>query len=197
MVFGKCCRFAHKHEETTKQQWYLIIQTILSPWVPDAYGARQLQPSSLNALKTNKTSLVSGPRVGLSDTVGGHPKASKSTAQARGKVGQQGSNHAHSDHPPSLGSSLGVPGGSLREKREIWRKQPAKKHTLVTLRGRRVNGVRGFFMPLGYAQALQHAGFRSWLQELKDLLPYGFAIHHAGLPRTDRKLIEDSHGGAE
>jgi len=28
-------------------------------------------------------------------------------------------------------------------------------------------------------------------QELKDLLPYGFAIHHAGLPRTDRKLIED------
>lgn len=28
-------------------------------------------------------------------------------------------------------------------------------------------------------------------QEVKDLLPYGFAIHHAGLPRTDRKLIED------
>mmetsp|Transcript_75394 Transcript_75394/g.157134 ORF Transcript_75394/g.157134 Transcript_75394/m.157134 type:complete len:2169 (-) Transcript_75394:248-6754(-) len=28
-------------------------------------------------------------------------------------------------------------------------------------------------------------------QELKDLLPYGFAIHHAGLPRADRKLIED------
>jgi len=27
--------------------------------------------------------------------------------------------------------------------------------------------------------------------EVKDLLPYGFAIHHAGLPRTDRKLIED------
>jgi len=28
-------------------------------------------------------------------------------------------------------------------------------------------------------------------QDVKDLLPYGFAIHHAGLPRTDRKLIED------
>mmetsp|Transcript_16957 Transcript_16957/g.39591 ORF Transcript_16957/g.39591 Transcript_16957/m.39591 type:complete len:2174 (-) Transcript_16957:228-6749(-) len=28
-------------------------------------------------------------------------------------------------------------------------------------------------------------------QEVKDLLPYGFAVHHAGLPRTDRKLIED------
>eukprot|EP00916_Digyalum_oweni_P004984 GHVL01008895.1.p1 GENE.GHVL01008895.1~~GHVL01008895.1.p1 ORF type:complete len:2144 (+),score=476.12 GHVL01008895.1:34-6465(+) len=27
--------------------------------------------------------------------------------------------------------------------------------------------------------------------ELKELLPYGFAVHHAGLPRTDRKLIED------
>jgi pre-mRNA-splicing helicase BRR2 len=28
-------------------------------------------------------------------------------------------------------------------------------------------------------------------QEVKDLLPYGFAVHHAGLPRTDRKLVED------
>lgn len=27
--------------------------------------------------------------------------------------------------------------------------------------------------------------------ELKELLPYGFAIHHAGLPRVDRKLVED------
>lgn len=28
-------------------------------------------------------------------------------------------------------------------------------------------------------------------QDLKDLLPFGFAVHHAGLPRTDRRLIED------
>uniref|UniRef100_A0A2N9I7Z7 Uncharacterized protein n=1 Tax=Fagus sylvatica TaxID=28930 RepID=A0A2N9I7Z7_FAGSY len=27
--------------------------------------------------------------------------------------------------------------------------------------------------------------------ELKDLLPYGFAIHHAGLARIDRQLVED------
>lgn len=27
--------------------------------------------------------------------------------------------------------------------------------------------------------------------DLKELLPYGFAVHHAGLPRTDRKLVED------
>mmetsp|Transcript_57678 Transcript_57678/g.103593 ORF Transcript_57678/g.103593 Transcript_57678/m.103593 type:complete len:2173 (-) Transcript_57678:154-6672(-) len=27
--------------------------------------------------------------------------------------------------------------------------------------------------------------------EVKDLLPYGFAVHHAGLPRADRKLVED------
>ncbi|GIX62066.1 U5 small nuclear ribonucleoprotein-specific helicase [Babesia caballi] len=27
--------------------------------------------------------------------------------------------------------------------------------------------------------------------ELKELLPYGFGIHHAGLPRSDRKLVED------
>ena len=27
--------------------------------------------------------------------------------------------------------------------------------------------------------------------ELKDLLPYGFAIHHAGMARVDRALVED------
>lgn len=27
--------------------------------------------------------------------------------------------------------------------------------------------------------------------ELKDLLPYGFAIHHAGMTRVDRQLVED------
>ncbi|KAF6148789.1 hypothetical protein GIB67_038122 [Kingdonia uniflora] len=27
--------------------------------------------------------------------------------------------------------------------------------------------------------------------DLKDLLPYGFAIHHAGMARADRKLVED------
>ncbi|KAK8597890.1 hypothetical protein V6N13_095285 [Hibiscus sabdariffa] len=27
--------------------------------------------------------------------------------------------------------------------------------------------------------------------DLKDLLPYGFAIHHAGLARTDRQIVED------
>lgn len=28
-------------------------------------------------------------------------------------------------------------------------------------------------------------------EDLKDLLPFGFAVHHAGLPRTDRRLVED------
>ena len=27
--------------------------------------------------------------------------------------------------------------------------------------------------------------------DLKDLVPYGFAIHHAGLTRADRQLVED------
>jgi pre-mRNA-splicing helicase BRR2 len=27
--------------------------------------------------------------------------------------------------------------------------------------------------------------------DLKDLLPYGFAIHHAGMNRLDRSLVED------
>lgn len=26
---------------------------------------------------------------------------------------------------------------------------------------------------------------------MKDLLPYGFAIHHAGMTRVDRTLVED------
>ncbi len=26
---------------------------------------------------------------------------------------------------------------------------------------------------------------------LKDLLPFGFAVHHAGMARTDRALVED------
>ncbi|XP_062161026.1 DExH-box ATP-dependent RNA helicase DExH12-like [Alnus glutinosa] len=30
--------------------------------------------------------------------------------------------------------------------------------------------------------------------ELKDLLPYGFAIHHAGLARADRQLVEELFG---
>jgi len=29
-----------------------------------------------------------------------------------------------------------------------------------------------------------------WCQ-VQDLLPYGFAVHHAGLPRADRKLVEE------
>jgi len=27
--------------------------------------------------------------------------------------------------------------------------------------------------------------------ELRDILPYGFAIHHAGMSRLDRRLVED------
>jgi pre-mRNA-splicing helicase BRR2 len=27
--------------------------------------------------------------------------------------------------------------------------------------------------------------------ELRDLLPFGFAIHHAGMTRADRTLVED------
>ena len=30
---------------------------------------------------------------------------------------------------------------------------------------------------------------------MQDLLPYGFAVHHAGLPRADRKLVEAGRGG--
>ena len=41
-----------------------------------------------------------------------------------------------------------------------------------------------------------HSSFRTEAEqavnlELKDLLPYGFAIHHAGMTRVDRTLVED------
>jgi pre-mRNA-splicing helicase BRR2 len=31
-------------------------------------------------------------------------------------------------------------------------------------------------------------------KDLKDLLPFGFAIHHAGMSRADRTLVEDLFG---
>ncbi|KAJ0019478.1 hypothetical protein NQD34_007047 [Periophthalmus magnuspinnatus] len=41
-----------------------------------------------------------------------------------------------------------------------------------------------------YEKIMEHAGKNQNL-ELKDLLPYGFAIHHAGMTRVDRTLVED------
>uniref|UniRef100_A0A8C9Z002 U5 small nuclear ribonucleoprotein 200 kDa helicase n=1 Tax=Sander lucioperca TaxID=283035 RepID=A0A8C9Z002_SANLU len=53
-----------------------------------------------------------------------------------------------------------------------------------------------------YEKIMEHAGKNQLLLdlhpnflfqnlELKDLLPYGFAIHHAGMTRVDRTLVED------
>uniref|UniRef100_A0A673GML6 BRR2 homolog n=1 Tax=Sinocyclocheilus rhinocerous TaxID=307959 RepID=A0A673GML6_9TELE len=41
-----------------------------------------------------------------------------------------------------------------------------------------------------YEKIMEHAGKNQNL-ELKDLLPYSFAIHHAGMSRVDRTLVED------
>jgi pre-mRNA-splicing helicase BRR2 len=41
------------------------------------------------------------------------------------------------------------------------------------------------------AEVLRSEGEQTKNQELKDLLPYGFAIHHAGMTRVDRTLVED------
>uniref|UniRef100_A0A8C6VLA8 U5 small nuclear ribonucleoprotein 200 kDa helicase n=1 Tax=Naja naja TaxID=35670 RepID=A0A8C6VLA8_NAJNA len=51
------------------------------------------------------------------------------------------------------------------------------------------NQVRGNFL----VSLLTNITVFSCLQnlELKDLLPYGFAIHHAGMTRVDRTLVED------
>uniref|UniRef100_A0A667XRQ8 Activating signal cointegrator 1 complex subunit 3 n=1 Tax=Myripristis murdjan TaxID=586833 RepID=A0A667XRQ8_9TELE len=44
-----------------------------------------------------------------------------------------------------------------------------------------------------YEKIMEHAGKNQVRPnlELKDLLPYGFAIHHAGMTRVDRTLVED------
>uniref|UniRef100_A0A4W4GY63 U5 small nuclear ribonucleoprotein 200 kDa helicase n=1 Tax=Electrophorus electricus TaxID=8005 RepID=A0A4W4GY63_ELEEL len=51
-----------------------------------------------------------------------------------------------------------------------------------------------------YEKIMEHAGKNQVTEyykgsirnlELKDLLPYGFAIHHAGMTRVDRTLVED------
>uniref|UniRef100_A0A665VDX8 Activating signal cointegrator 1 complex subunit 3 n=1 Tax=Echeneis naucrates TaxID=173247 RepID=A0A665VDX8_ECHNA len=43
----------------------------------------------------------------------------------------------------------------------------------------------------GKNQVNLHSNFHIQNLELKDLLPYGFAIHHAGMTRVDRTLVED------
>lgn len=40
-------------------------------------------------------------------------------------------------------------------------------------------------------RALQTEAEAAKTSELRDLLPFGFAIHHAGMSRVDRTLVED------
>ncbi|KAH9520256.1 hypothetical protein Btru_060375 [Bulinus truncatus] len=51
----------------------------------------------------------------------------------------------------------------------------------------------GLFMKEGSASTvvLRQEADQVKSTELKDLLPYGFAIHHAGMNKVDRKLVED------
>lgn len=50
----------------------------------------------------------------------------------------------------------------------------------------------GKFLPSeGAKQVLSEAVEGTRSSDLKDLLPYGFAIHHAGLTRSDRNLVEE------
>ncbi|VDN37439.1 unnamed protein product [Gongylonema pulchrum] len=43
-----------------------------------------------------------------------------------------------------------------------------------------------------YDKVMEHAGKSQVANvDLRDLIPYGFAIHHAGMTRVDRTLVED------
>lgn len=46
----------------------------------------------------------------------------------------------------------------------------------------------------GTRELLQHEADQAGDANLKDLLPYGFAIHHAGMTRADRTTVEDLFG---
>ncbi|TGZ82009.1 putative pre-mRNA splicing helicase [Ascodesmis nigricans] len=46
----------------------------------------------------------------------------------------------------------------------------------------------------GTRELLQHEADQASDPNLKDLLPYGFAIHHAGMSRADRSTVEDLFG---
>eukprot|EP00164_Ancoracysta_twista_P005304 GFYU01007260.1.p1 GENE.GFYU01007260.1~~GFYU01007260.1.p1 ORF type:complete len:2145 (-),score=864.44 GFYU01007260.1:262-6696(-) len=74
----------------------------------------------------------------------------------------------------------------------------SRKETAKTARAIRdlaiENETIGRFIPAGSASSeiLQESAEEAESKDLKDLLPYGFAIHHAGLNRLDRTLVEDS-----
>ena len=52
--------------------------------------------------------------------------------------------------------------------------------------------VNQFVQEDGASKAvLVHEAEQTKNEDLKDLLPYGFAIHHAGMNRADRTAVED------
>jgi pre-mRNA-splicing helicase BRR2 len=55
------------------------------------------------------------------------------------------------------------------------------------------NDTLGKFLPENSAsrEILQTEAESISSLDLKEILPYGFAIHHAGMTRTDRNLVED------
>ncbi|TKR82799.1 hypothetical protein L596_016478 [Steinernema carpocapsae] len=55
------------------------------------------------------------------------------------------------------------------------------------------NDTMSYFLKEGSAstEILRSMTEQTRNQDLKDLLPYGFAIHHAGMNRVDRTLVED------
>lgn len=55
------------------------------------------------------------------------------------------------------------------------------------------NDTLGKFLPENSAsrEILQTEANSIASLDLKEILPYGFAIHHAGMTRADRSLVED------
>lgn len=73
----------------------------------------------------------------------------------------------------------------------------SRKETVKTARAIRetalANDTIGRFLKEGSASREILASHVDLVKsnDLKDLLPYGFAVHHAGMVRTDRQLVED------
>lgn len=72
------------------------------------------------------------------------------------------------------------------------RKETAKTARYIKDTAMAANGLARILPPDSAAsKILEEDAANCKSQDLKDLMPFGIAIHHAGMDRMDRRLVED------
>lgn len=71
------------------------------------------------------------------------------------------------------------------------RKETAKTAKYLKEQALKDDKLAKFQGDAGSREILQQEADTSKNSDLRDLLPYGFAIHHAGMSRPDRTTVED------